>query len=197
MTYQDTMGQINDRRREMSELRKNIRALQAAVDPQPVADYTFRTTADDVTLSSLFGDREVLFVVHNMGKSCPSCTMWADGLNGVLDHLEDRAAFVVSSPDSPSLQKTFAESRGWKFRMVSHDGTTFAKDMGYVREYEGKESFWPGVSVFTKESKEEGDQVLRVSDTSFGPGDDFNAALNLFDLIPEGADDWMPRLSYR
>ena len=116
--------------------------------------------------------------------------MWADGLNGVLSHLEDRAAFVVSSPDSPAVQKEFADGRGWKFRMVSHAGTNFAADMGYTGEKEG--SFFPGVSVLKKTDS----GIVRVSDTWFGPGDDFNAAPNLFDLLPEGSEDWWPKFSY-
>ena len=72
-----------------------------------------------VKLSSLFGNKGDLILIHNMGKNCPMCTMWADGFNGVLQHLEDKAAFVVVSPDGPRTQKNFAKSRGWKFKMLS------------------------------------------------------------------------------
>jgi len=37
--------------------------------------------------------------------------MWADGLTGLLHHIENRAAFVVISPDRPDVQKEFASSR--------------------------------------------------------------------------------------
>ena len=40
-----------------------------------------------VRLSSLFGEKDELILVHNMGRGCPYCTMWADGFNGVLPHL--------------------------------------------------------------------------------------------------------------
>ena len=72
-----------------------------------------------INLSGLFSKKKDLIVVHNMGNSCPYCTMWADGFNGLLPHLEDRAAFVVSSPDEPATQQEFARSRGWKFQMIS------------------------------------------------------------------------------
>lgn len=192
MTYEDTIRKINDCRMERAALRTKMRELQSSIDPEQVSDYTFSTNDDDVTLPSLFGDKDTLFIVHNMGKSCPNCTMWADGLNGLLAHLEDRAAFVVSSPDAPSIQRTFADGRGWKFRMVSHQGTSFAQDMGYFRVDDGIGRFWPGVSVF----KKDGDKVVRVSNASFGPFDDFNAAWNLFDLIPEGVDGWHTKFSY-
>jgi predicted dithiol-disulfide oxidoreductase (DUF899 family) len=114
--------------------------------------------------------------------------MWADGFNGVLPHLENRAAFVVTSPDDPQTQAAFADSRGWRFRMVSHAKNRFAADMGY-----GSETGWkPGVSVFRKENG----KVLRVSDTGLGPGDDFCSVWHFFDLLPAGADGWRARLAY-
>jgi hypothetical protein len=50
----------------------------------------------------------------------------------------------------------------------------------------------PGVSVF----KRNGDQILRVFDTRFGPCDDFCSNWHLFDLIREGADGWQPKFRY-
>lgn len=192
MSYDETMKAIRERRQQMMNLRAEMRTLQAEIEPEEVEDYTFSTATEKVSLSSLFGNKDTLFLVHNMGRSCRYCTQWADGFNGILDHLEDRAAFAVSSPDSPEVQTEFAASRGWKFTMVSHQGTSFAKDMGYFKAYEGKESFWPGVSVF----KKSGNKIVRVSDAEFGPGDDFNPIWNLFDMIPEGANGWEPKYTY-
>lgn len=188
MGYRETVGEMNGLRMKMLEMRKEIRALQESIEPEDVSDYAFMTEEGEVMLSALFGDKKTLFMVHNMGQSCSYCTQWADGLNGVLGHLEDRAAFVVSSPDLPDKQKAFAGSRGWKFQMVSHNGSSIAEDMGYSMG----NGFMPGVSVFQKE----GDRISRVSDTQFGPGDDFNAVWNLFDMIPEGPDGWQPKFAY-
>jgi len=80
-----------------------------------------------------------------MGRSCPYCTMWADGFNGVLDHLEDRAAFALVSPDTPLAQRKFAGSRGWKFKMVLEQGDQFFQGHG-VRGRRGKPRAW-SVSV--------------------------------------------------
>ena len=173
---------------QINELRGKMRELQQAVEPEEVEDYVFETPHGNVRLSELFGDKDTLFVIHNMGQACPYCTLWADGFNGVSAHLEDRAAFVLSSPDNPAKQQAFKESRGWRFRMVSHQGTNFATDMGY----KGDEGWMPGVSVFKmREGK-----IVRVSATSFGPGDDFCAVWHLFALIPEGADGWQPKYKY-
>ncbi len=83
-----------------------------------------------VRLSSLFGEKDELFLIHNMGQGCPYCTMWAYGFDGVLPHLEDRAAFAVVSPDPPSVQQKFATGRGWRFKMLSGKGTPFSMDLG-------------------------------------------------------------------
>ena len=99
----------------------------------------------------------------------------------------DRAAFALSSPDEPAKQKKFAESRGWRFPVVSHSGTSFAKDMGFA----GDDGFYPGVSVFTRKDG----KILRVSDDSFSPGDDYSSIWHLFELIP-GKSEWEPRYTY-
>lgn len=192
MAYTDTIRQINEARRRILEIREDIRALQAGIEPAEVEDYRFATSAGPVHLSELFGDHDDLFVIHNMGAGCVYCTLWADGFNGVIDHLESRAAFVVSSPDAPDAQREFAEGRGWRFRMVSHGETTFADDMGYFTAAGDYPGYHPGVSVFRKD----GDRVLRVSDTSFGPDDDFCAVWHLFNLLPQGADGWEPKYNY-
>lgn len=188
MGYRDTVVQLNDYRRQIAAIRSEMRGLQAAITPEDVPDYRFTTPQGEVSLSALFGGKPDLFIIHNMGKSCPACTMWADGFNGVLAHLENRAAFVVTSPDDPATQTEFAQSRGWKFRMVSHAGTSFAADIGYRSE----KGFQPGVSVFRKE----GERIVRVSDAGLGPGDDFCAAWHFFDLLPEGPAGWRPKFAY-
>jgi predicted dithiol-disulfide oxidoreductase (DUF899 family) len=188
MSYRDTTTRLNLYRREIAALRDKMRALQQEVEPEEVADYEFAGPAGPVLLSQLFGGKDTLFVIHNMGKSCPNCTMWADGFNGVLAHLENRAAFVVTSPDDPATQADFAASRGWRFRMVSHQGSDFAAAMGY----RGAEGWLPGVSVF----KKDGDRILRVSDQRFGPGDDLCSVWHFFDMIPEGPAGWRAKFSY-
>jgi len=188
MDYREASRKMAGLQTQIAALREEMRKAQLEAEPQEVDDYTLKSTGGDVSLSSLFGARDTLFVVHNMGASCPYCTLWADGFNGVSQHLQDRAAFVVSSPDAPHAQAEFAGSRGWTFPMVSHQGSSFATDMGY-----GADGGWmPGVSVF----KRDGDRILRVADTVFGPGDDYCAVWHLFNLIPEGPNGWQPQFSY-
>ncbi len=156
---------------------------------EQVNDYEFMDSENQkISLSNLFGAKNDLIVVHNMGNSCPYCTMWADGFNGLLSHLEDRATFVVSSPDSPSIQKEFASSRGWKFKMISTNGTSFAKDMGF--EQDGLPQ--PGVSVFYKK----GDEIMRVARDNFGPGDSYCPTFPLFNLLKDGTNNWEAKFEY-
>ena len=195
--YAESIVQIEGYRRKIEALHKEMRDVQAAIEPQPVEDYVFEGQDGPVTLSALFGDKDDLFVIHNMGTSCPACTMWADGFNGVYDHLAARAAFVLTSPNTPQVQKQFAKSRGWRFPMVSHEGNSFAKDMGYRLEHGDEEgenrSRWvPGVSAF----KKTGAGIVRVSNAQLGPGDDFCTVWHLLDLLPEGAAGWAPKYSY-
>ncbi len=187
--YRETAQRLGDFRRQIEALRQQMRQLQAEVEPEEVRDYRFRTLAGEAALSELFGARRDLFMIHNMGTGCSSCTMWADGFNGILAHLEDRAAFVVSSPDGPDIQEAFRLARGWRFRMVSHQGSSFAQDMGF-----GEPGAWmPGVSVFRRD----GGRILRLSDTRFDRGDDFCPIWRLLDLMPEGAAGWSPKASYQ
>jgi predicted dithiol-disulfide oxidoreductase (DUF899 family) len=189
MPYRETSERLAGYRREIGALREKMRALQETVEPEEVDDYVLTGADGPVRLSALFGDKDTLIVIHNMGKTCPACTMWADGYNGVVRHLESRAAFVVISPDDPATQAAFAASRGWHFRMVSHQGTDFAAHMGYRGESGG---WMPGISVFRKE----GDRIVRVSDQQLGPGDDFCSVYHFLDMLPEGRAGWRPKFAY-
>jgi len=188
MSYRDTTRRLAAMRAEIARLREEMRKAQSAVEPEPVENYSFATTNGATSLAELFGDKDTLFVIHNMGASCRFCTLWADGFNGVLPHLESRAAFVVCSPDAPEKQQKFKDSRGWKFRMVSNRDSNFARDMGYMDDA----GYRPGVSVFKKKAG----AIVRVSDQQLGPYDDFCAVWHFFDMLPGGAGDWAPQYKY-
>jgi predicted dithiol-disulfide oxidoreductase (DUF899 family) len=189
MHYTDASDKLARYRLQIAELRGKLRELRQSVEPEEVGDYEFSTTEGKVRLSELFGDKEYLFVIHNMGAGCRNCTLWADGFNGILPHIENRAAFVVASPDEPAAQLKFKAARGWRFRMISYLGTGFARDMGYHSD----DGWLPGVSVFRKR----GETICRVSDTGFDEGDDFCTIWHLFDLLPEGANGWQPQYKYQ
>jgi len=195
--YAETITALNAKREQIAVLHAEMREMQAKIEPQPVEDYVFAGPDGPVKLSELFGDKSDLFVIHNMGAGCPYCTMWADGFNGVYNHLADRAAFVLTSPNTPKVQAQFARGRGWRFPMVSHQGTSFADDMGYRKvgadPFADKLGSWyPGVSAFQKR----GQTVVRVSNAELGPRDDFCLVWHMLDLLPEGDAGWEPKYSY-
>lgn len=156
--------------------------------PDGVAACTL-TNADGsaVAFRDLFGAQRDLLVVHNMGRSCPYCTMWADGFIGLARHLERRAAFVLTSPDPAPDLKAFAAERGWPFRCVSIHGTTFARDLGFEPT---PGNFHPGVSGF---HLQENGSIHRTGASRFGPGDDFCAAWPMFDLLRGAEASFVPK----
>lgn len=175
---------------ELVKAKERLAELRRQSPKEEVQDYALKGwDGKDAPLSSFFGNKKDLILIHNMGTGCSYCTMWADGLNGVLHHLENRTGFVVVSPNDPETQKKFATGRGWKFRMYSAKGTTFNKDMEFENE---KGAAQPGVSVFRKENG----KILRVGKAGFGPGDDFCAVWHLFDLLAEGPAGWEPKFRY-
>ena len=186
----DPHAEITNAERELFEVKKRVLELRRQVANQSVDDYTFQGSSDaPVALSRLFGDASDLIIIHNMGKGCPYCTLWADGLNGMIPHLENRAALAMASPDDPATQQEFAKSRGWQFTMVSTQGTTFSKDMGYETD-DGKPL--PGVSTFMKSAE----GIRRTGTAPFGPGDDFCAVWPILDLLQDGPDGWAPKYTY-
>lgn len=189
-----------------ASLQKEIRTKQKALDEvmREMTDhsaldaFTFQTPDGEVSLESLFGDQDDLIVIHNMGVHCSYCTLWGDGLNGLLPHLENRAAVALCSPDAPDVQAAFAENRGWNFRMVSDTERTFTRAMGYARDVEDEDGgtrtmVMPGFSTFTRD---EDGTVRRVAHAPFGPGDAYCAVWHMMPLLEDGVDGWQPKFEY-
>jgi len=168
--------------KEIELLRKKRIELNSIIASMNVSDYTMKDRdGKDVKLSEMFGDKNHLILVHNMGKGCSYCTMWADGFKDTYKEIEKKASFVLVSPDSPEVHKEFADSRGWNYRTYSAAGTEFIFDMGYEIRKDDKKYYWPGVSVFEK--KEDG-SIVRVAKDEFGPGDFYCNIWHFIDLLP-------------
>ena len=174
---------------EIQEKSQRLAELKRALPRERVQDYTLHGWNGPVKLSELFDGKKDLIVIHNMGKGCRYCTLWADGFNGVWRHLANRAGFVVCSPDAPDVQKAFAESRQWGFRMVSGKDTTFIQDLGF----RGEKSWTPGVSTFRM--NDDG-SIERVAKAVFGPYDLFSGVWHLIALLAEGENGWEPKYVY-
>jgi predicted dithiol-disulfide oxidoreductase (DUF899 family) len=183
-------NEINSLEKKILESKQRLAELRRNQPPEEVADYLLTESKGDIAkLSDLFGAHNELILIHNMGKTCPYCTMWADGFNGLREHLENRAGFAVVSPDNPETQREFASGRGWKFKMYSAMGTSFIKDLGFEDE---KGDYWPGVSTFAKKDG----KIYRIAKDFFGPHDNYCSAWHFFDLLPEGVSGWQPKFNY-
>lgn len=79
MKYAEAQSRLAAHRKEIATIREQMRKLQLETEPQAVVDYTFQTLNGPVRLKDLFGDKNDLIVIHNMGASCRYCTLRADG----------------------------------------------------------------------------------------------------------------------
>ena len=174
--------------RRIAELTAELNALRQASAGTPTPNYDFETLAGRTTLGDLFGEREQLLVIHNMGQGCRYCTLWADGFNGLLPHLESVLAVVLASKDPPEIQRRFAASRGWRFRMVSHGGGAYISEQGVFGEAEN----YPGAVLYERQ----GDRILRKNACVFGPGDLYCAVWPLLGLAGLGSEDFTPQYRY-
>lgn len=173
---------LKDIEQKIEEMRKKKIELNSKLAAMDVKDYTLRDRdGKDVKLSEMFGEKDHLILIHNMGKGCPYCTMWADGFKDTYKEIEKKASFVLVSPDKPEVHKEFAESHGWNYRTYSANGTDFIFDMGYDFIKDGKHNYWPGVSVFHKDEK---GNIKRVAKDYFGPGDFYCNIWHFLDLLP-------------
>ena len=96
MQYTEASEKLVRYRKEIADLRGRMRELQQSIEHEEVSDYEFSTTEGRVRLSELFGDKEYLFVIHNMGAGCRYCTLWADASTG--SSRISRIAPPLSSP---------------------------------------------------------------------------------------------------
>lgn len=171
--------QIMELSKKLEDLRRNVPAVE-------VKNYTFETLNGKTTLLDLFGNHDKLVAIHNMGQGCRYCTLWADGFNAFLPHLESRCAVVLLSKDSPETQRRFAMSRGWKFRMASHGG----KDYIVEQSLTPGETNQPGMVCYERK----GNTIIKTSSSFFGPGDPFCSIWHILSLA--GIDDFTPQYSY-
>lgn len=180
--------EIQSLQQQLYETTLKLHKLQAQLEGSPVPDYEFDTLQGKVTLKELFGSNNKLLVIHNMGQGCRYCTLWADGFNGFLPHLESAMSVVLVSKDNPETQRTFANSRGWRFRLASHGGEGYIKEQTVMA---GSDNM-PGAVVYELKDGE----ILRLNSGIFGPGDLFCSAWNLLALGGIGEENWTPQYRY-
>ncbi len=182
------MTELQLAEKELFDLTNKVAALRKESKPIEVKNYIFQDTDGEVSLLKLFGDKQTLFLIHNMGQGCRYCTLWADGFNGFVQHIENQFAFAMVSKDAPALQRQFSNSRGWRFKMASHAGTDYLKEQNVVSGQNNS----PGIVCYIRK----GDQIFRKNLAVFGPGDEFCAQWNILSLAGVSTDEWTPQFNY-
>jgi predicted dithiol-disulfide oxidoreductase (DUF899 family) len=200
---------------ELMQHREKVAGLRRALPlGPPLPDYQFLEgptdlyAGDEVTrtvkLSDLFTSGRSLAIYHLMyGKKqsnpCPMCTMWIDGVNGVVQHLKQNMDFAVVAAADPKALRDHARARGWSnIRLLSAGSNSFKYDLG-SEDAEGSQD--SAISVFTKDA----DNKVRHFYTAhprMGPEikergiDLLTPVWNFLDLTPQGRGEWYASLSY-
>jgi len=169
-------------------------------------NYEFDTPKGKKSLAELFDGRSQLAVYHLMfgpewKEACPSCSMIADGFDGMLPHLNQRdVALTAISRASLDQIEAFKKRMGWRFPWASSKGNSFNHDyqVTFTKEELASGTIYnfgtmkfgseeaPGFSVFAKDS--EGNVFHTYS--SYGRGlDEMLGAYVLLDRTPKGRDE--------
>jgi predicted dithiol-disulfide oxidoreductase (DUF899 family) len=125
--------------RELEEHAKHVEAQRRGLPWVSVEkEYTFATEEGPKSLAELFDGRSQLLIYHLMfGEdwtvACPGCSSLADGLGGVVMHLNDRDVTLLCMSHAP-LEKllTYKRRRRWTVPYVSAHGGDFLFDYGYA-----------------------------------------------------------------
>jgi predicted dithiol-disulfide oxidoreductase (DUF899 family) len=192
--HTEIQKKIQDKYDEIAVLRKEQVALSKSEGLREVENYFFKDKdGQSVSLLDLFQHHDELIVIHNMGKSCPYCTLWADGLSSSTPHLLNRCGFALVSPDDYQTMAEFTSNRDWKFPYYSGAESSFISDMGFSHQTEdGKTRYTPGFTTFLKKE----DKIYRVACDLFGPGDFYSPIWPMMDMLHHSDKEWHPKVRY-
>ncbi len=186
----------------LTEARMNLPRVKVETD------YEFTAVNGRKSLSDLFCGHSQLIVQHFMfgadwDEGCPSCSFWADGYNGIVDHLNARdISMVVVSTATIDRLEAYRKRMGWSFEWLSAAGCDFNRDFAVsfseadlaqdgvanynfgTSRFNGPEA--PGISVFQRDP----DGAIYHTYSTYGRGlDVFNNAYQLMDIVPRGRDE--------
>src|SRR5215217_6646563 len=125
--------------RDLEEHAKRVEEQRRELPWVPVEkEHRFATEDGPKSLPELFEGRSQLLIYHLMfGEdwevACPGCSSLADGLGGVVVHLNDRDVTLLCMSQAP-LEKLVAykRRRGWTVPYVSAHAGDFLLDYGYA-----------------------------------------------------------------
>jgi predicted dithiol-disulfide oxidoreductase (DUF899 family) len=204
----ELLGKEKEFTRQRDELSRLRRELPWVKVSQNVSqNYVFDGPNGKETLADLFGGKSQLIIYHFMfgpgwEEGCPSCSMLADHMNGILTHLAQRdARFVAVSRARAHQIEAFKKRMGWNFKWVSSFENGFNRDFNVSfsqQEMAAQNMYYnyqmqnfpadeaPGVSVFYK------DDAGNIFHTYSSYGRGLDILLNVYnflDMTPKGRDE--------
>jgi predicted dithiol-disulfide oxidoreductase (DUF899 family) len=199
---------LRDRREAVAVLRRKL-PLDAEVEDFELREGPPGLSGPDepireVRLSELFvrEDRPLVLMHFMFGKKqasfCPMCTMWADGYDGVVPHVLQRANFAVLVAGDVAEFRRYGRGRGWRhLRLLSAADSALKRDLGFEDD-DGAQH--PGVSVFVKRGGALHHSysvcALLKGDNEYRGMDLLSPVWHFFDLLPEGRGDFFPKKQY-
>ncbi|MEJ3654718.1 DUF899 family protein [Actinomycetes bacterium KLBMP 9759] len=166
------------------------------------ADLAEDGPARRVTLEDLFEGHNQLLVYNLMlhpedTAACAACSMFVDGMRGVVRHIRQHAGFAVVAPAPLDAVRGWGRARGWgDLRLVSAAGTTFTTDIGVAGS---RGALFPAFSVYARDT--EGVRHVLTHPADFPDGswrgmDLLSPVWNALDILPSGRGDWDPDNTY-
>lgn len=203
-------SKLIDERERVAALRRKLpkgtRLDKDYVFKEGPADFTKNSESDyfETRLSQLFGEGKSELIVQHMmfapgwEKGCPMCSMWVDGFDGLTPHLEDKASFVIVARAPLSKLREWARKRGWRnVRLLSSSDNTFNEDFGVEITPDRQ---LPALSIFTRDP---GGDIYHfytsegsLKEAHHRAMDLLSPVWNLWDLLPSGRGNWMPKHFY-
>ncbi len=167
-------------------------------------DYLFATAAGEASWADLFGEHDTLIVYSYMygglqTSPCPMCSAFLDSLVGQLQHITAHTSFVVVSRIEIDQIEKLQAARGWlDIPWVSAAGNTYPVD--YQSEMPNGAQL-PMSHVFMKDGAHvyhhwSSEMFFAASDYHPRHNDMIWPLWHLFDLLPQGRADFMPKLNY-
>jgi predicted dithiol-disulfide oxidoreductase (DUF899 family) len=195
---------------DLRERMEAVAALRRRLPPGGAVpqDYAFDEivsgTKRATRLSELFAGAPSLIVYSFMygpaaEHACPMCTSFLDGLDRTVLHVGQRVPVVVVARSPIERIRAFAEARGWsRLRLLSSSDNSYNADY-HAETPSGAQM--PACNVFT--SRDGRIRHSWAAEMLYAPSagharhiDLLWPIWSLFDLTPEGRENWMPRLVY-
>ena len=196
--------------REFTRLRDELNEARQALPWERVdKPYMFETLSGKASLADLFEGRRQLLVWHFMfgpdwQQGCSHCSFWADGWNGVVEHLKQRDTTIMAISQAPlSKIEVFRKRMGWTFSWASSGNTDFnfdyqasarpdeLKAKKVLYNYQIMEPFSDQMHGCSAFYRDEDSTVYHTYSTYARGVDMLNVAYQFLDLTALGRDeDW-------